>query len=114
MEPLRKGRRRFQVDRGTLERYRSLKFTWDQIGSLLGTSGKTIQRRAKEWNIESYSSITNAALDDLVRRIVSDFPNAGEVLIQGHLMSQKVSYFWFWHLISFAVSKGNLSGSATG
>lgn len=49
----------------------------------MGTSSKTIQRRAKEWNIPTYS---DSAL------IISDFPNSGEVMVKGHLLSQKVSW----------------------
>lgn len=85
-----RGRPRANIDRETLERFRSLKFTWSQIGSLMGTSGKTVQRRAKEFNIQTYSSITDAALDALVKRITSEFPNSGEVMVKGHLLSQKV------------------------
>ena len=85
-----KGRPRSSVDRGMLERYRALKFTWKQIGSLMGVSEKTVQRRVKEWYIESYSTITDAALDDLIRGIISEFPGYGEVMIKGHLVSQKV------------------------
>ncbi len=87
---LRTGRPRADIHRETLEQYRSLKFTWNQIGSLLGASSKTVQRRAKEWSIKTYSTITDAALDDLVKGILYEFPNSGEVMVNGHLMSKKV------------------------
>lgn len=86
-EELPKGHPRAAIDRERLQRLRSLKFTWGQIGSLVGASYKTVQRRAKEWSIVTYSSIPDSDLDD---RIASEFPNSGEVMVNGHLLSQKV------------------------
>ena len=88
MEP--KGRPKAAVDRERLVSLRSLKFSWAQIGSLMGISSKTAQRRAKQWNIETYTTISDSSLDDIVRRILSDFPNSGEVMVKDHLLSQKV------------------------
>ena len=79
------------VDREALEHLRSLKFTWDQIGSLVGVSGRTVRRRVREWGIKTYSDISDTVLDHHVRSVVSEFPNSGEVMMTGHLRSQKVS-----------------------
>ena len=69
---------------------RSLQFTWNEIASLLNVSSKTLQRRAKEWNIEKYSAdVDDDTLDQIVQEIKSQFPRSGEVIIRGHLNSQK-------------------------
>ena len=59
------GRPQTLVDATQLEYLRSLSFTWSEV-SYLGVSVKTLQRRAKEWNIVSYSTITNHDLDILI------------------------------------------------
>jgi len=78
------------VEREQLEYLRSLRFTWSETASLLGVSSKTLQRKAKEWNISTYSSISDDCLDEMVQQIGSRFPTSGEVMIRGHLNSQKV------------------------
>ena len=85
------GRPKTFVDREQLEYLRSLRFTWNEISSLLGVSSKTLQRKAKEWDITTYSNISDATLDEMVRQIQTRFPTSGEVMIRGHLNSQKVA-----------------------
>lgn len=46
------GRPKCDIDRERLQQLRSLKFKWKEIAALIGTSSKTVQRRAKEWNIQ--------------------------------------------------------------
>lgn len=82
------GRPRVHVDRNQLEHLRALSFTWSEVSTILGVSIKTLQRRAKEWNILTYSSVTDQALDDAVREILFQFPTAGEVMLNGHLRSR--------------------------
>ncbi len=84
------GRPQKLVDKDQLELLRSLLFTWDEIAALLGVSSKTIQRRAKEWNIKIYSSISDADLDRVIGTIISQFPQSGEVMLSGHLRALKV------------------------
>ena len=48
---------------------------------------KTLQRRAKDIHLVSFSQITDDDLDSLVRQIVSLFPSSGEVMLNGHLQS---------------------------
>ncbi len=85
-----KGRPRCQVEREQLQHLRSLRFTWTEIAAILETSSKTIQRRAKEWNIETYSIISDHDLDEVILSILNQFPRYGEVMIRGHLHSQQV------------------------
>ena len=79
------------VDRMQLEYLKSLRFTWSQIASLLGISSRTIQRRAKQWDVKTFSSISDIQLDEVVSTVLQQFPKCGEVLMCGHLRSLKVS-----------------------
>lgn len=84
------GRPRTLVDRQQLEYLRSLSFTWSEISTILGASIKTLQRRAKEWNILTFNNITSDDLDAMLREILLEFPGAGEVMLNGHLRSKGV------------------------
>ena len=55
----------------------------------MDVSSKTLQRRAKEWGIRTYSNISDATLDGVVRNGLQ-FPSYGEVMMRGYLRSQKV------------------------
>ena len=85
------GRPKRIIDKEQIKYLRSLRFTWNEIESLVAVSSKTLQRRAKEWNIEKYSNIGDDSLDQIVQEIKSRFPRSGEVMIRGHLNSQKVA-----------------------
>ena len=85
-----RGRPKSSVDEEQLKHLRSLRFTWEEAAALLGTSSKTLQRRAKEWNITSYAAISDADLDRAVRNTLEQFPSSGEAMISGNLKSQKV------------------------
>ena len=82
-----KGRPRLTVDRDQLESLRNLHFSWETISSIMGVSVKTLQRRAKEWDIITFTSITDADLDRIVERYQHEFPQAGEAMLRGHLQS---------------------------
>jgi hypothetical protein len=82
------GRPRARVEKGDLQYLKNIKFTWSEMSTFLGVSTKTLQRRAKEWNIENYSSTTDQELDAMVREVLLDFPTAGEVMLNGHLRSR--------------------------
>ena len=88
--PALKGRPRCSVDKGKLEYLRSLNFICGEAAALLGTSSKTLQTRAKDWNIPRYSTISDTQLDGTVNNVLRHFPSSGEVMIRGHLQSHKV------------------------
>ncbi len=88
------GRPKKPLDRTQLTYLRSLRFTWDEIASLLGVSSRTIQRRASMWSVKTYSSVSDTELDRFMSSFVSQFPRSGEVMICGHLRSLKVRIFW--------------------
>lgn len=75
------GRPPLPIDKDSLAYLRSLNFTWDEISSILGVSTRTLQRRARVWNISRFSVITDQALDHEVHQIKVQFPNSGEIMI---------------------------------
>ena len=64
------GRHSLPVNRRQLEFLMFSKFTWKEMAVILGVSVRTLQRRAKEWNIFKYSRISDADIDNLVREIL--------------------------------------------
>jgi len=85
------GRPKTIVDIDHVKHLHSLRFTWKEIESLVHVSSKTLQRRTKEWNIKRYTDIDDESLDEIVREAKSQFPASGEIMIRGHLNSQKVA-----------------------
>ena len=69
-----RGRPRALVDWEKLEFLKSLHFTWEDVSAIVGVSAKTLQRRAKEWNICTYFTLTDSELDDIVRQHLRNFP----------------------------------------
>ncbi len=86
----RVGRPRFYIDQDKVIYLRNLHFKWTDIANSLGISEKTLRRRAKEWNIPTYSDITDSELDRVVNSYLQDFPTAGDVMIIGHLSAQSI------------------------
>ena len=84
------GRPKVFVDRDKLEFLRSVHFMWEEISAILGVSVKTLQRRAKEWSIRTYCTITDSMLDGIISRTLHDFPRAGEAMMRGYLLSINV------------------------
>lgn len=84
------GRIRLDVDRSKVEFLRSLSFTWSEVSTILGVSIKTLQRRANDWNLLSYTDISMDDLDTIVQDILLQFPLCGEVMLNGHLKSRGI------------------------
>lgn len=81
------GRPKITVDKEQIEILRSLRVTWQDISLMMGVSVKTLQRRASEYNIKRFSSITDGELDIIMASCLEDFPHAGQVMLQGHMTS---------------------------
>ena len=81
------GRPKHSINMEQVVVLRSLCFTWQEISHIVGVSVKTLQRRAKEYGVTRFSSITDNELDDVVRNSLEDFPRAGEVMLRGQLIS---------------------------
>ena len=76
-----------------IEFLRSLGFTWTKVATLLQISRSTLYRRLEEEGIDpssSYSSISNAQLDQEILAIKQHHPNDGEVLIAANLLSRGI------------------------
>ena len=87
------GRPRKEVDKEELRYLRqTLGYTWKEVSALLGVSSKTLQRRAAEWGICKYTRISDNSLDEEVDDILGQFPNSGEVMINGHLKARNVCF----------------------
>lgn len=88
-----KGRPKFGIPKEQLEYFVEYGFKATDIAKMLCVSEKTIYRRLDEFGISmrmSYSTITEAELDDLIRSIMHDFPNSGYKSMRGHLLARGV------------------------
>ena len=75
------GRPAIDVDMNEVEYLRSLRFTWTKIANILGISRSTLYRRLDEEGISqhtTFTSITDAELDQKVAAIKNVHPNDGE------------------------------------
>ena len=75
-----------------VELLRTVGYSRQEVADAIGASRTTVWRCLQEQNItlSSYTDISDQDLYDLVRTIQRNFPNAGLVMIQGHLHSQGV------------------------
>ena len=90
------GRQPIAVDRDSLAYLKSLNLKWNEISAILGPSSKTLQRRAS-WNIHRFTTISDQDLDQEVSSIRQAYPNAGEVMTQGHLLTRSI-HVQLWRL----------------
>ena len=67
------GRPKVNVDRTELKSLRSLRFSWHEVSVIMGVSVKTLQRRAKEWNIVTHSDVTDQRLKEIRQEVLSQF-----------------------------------------
>ena len=66
-----------------------LGFSVVQISQMLNVSRPTVYRIMNDTGIfRSYTEIDEASLDNIVREIKSEHPNAGEVMVTGHLRAK--------------------------
>lgn len=65
-------------------------FKIEDIADILGVSRSTLYRHMKEAKIEKYADITDRDLDAILHSIKQQHPNDGEILMQGHLLSQGI------------------------
>ena len=68
-------------------------FRWTDIARILGVSTRTLSRRRQELGLSvghgsNFSEISDAALDNLVRQILTSAPQSGIGLIRGALQSR--------------------------
>ena len=85
-----RGRPKVSVDRQQLIFIRSLRFSWEDISAILGVSASTLRRRARAWQVHTFSSMSDSELDEVITDLLHNFPNAGEALLRGHLQSAAI------------------------
>ena len=75
-----------------VEMLRQVGYSWLEVSEAVGVSRSTLWRRLQERNvtITTYTDISDNDLDEQVKSIQNDFPNAGLVMIQGHLQSMGI------------------------
>ena len=74
----RRGRPRFFISKEKLEFLLDMKFTSGEITSMLCVSTSTVKRRIREYDTfirQRYSDISENKLDQIVERIMREFPN---------------------------------------
>ncbi|KAK3733292.1 hypothetical protein QZH41_012027 [Actinostola sp. cb2023] len=89
----RPGRPKFEISQEQLEYFLFYDFHVTDVAKALGVSKSTIQRRLHDYGISVSSSMsqqTNEQLDDQVRQIKNDFPNAGYRRVYSQLRRQGI------------------------
>ena len=84
------GRPFLQIDMEYVEFLRGLRFGWTKIADMMDVSHSTLYRRLEEHGIDrmaTFSSISDAELDNTIEEIKRNHPNDGERMIIGHLSS---------------------------
>ena len=85
------GRPRYLIPREQLEFSLEWCFSVVDIASLLGVSIRTIERRLSEFGLRirsTYSDISDQALDNILRNILTEFPNTGYRRMTSFLQSR--------------------------
>ena len=82
------GRPYINISKEDILSLRRLNYTWTKISRMLGVSRKTLYRRLEEYEIphSNYSCVSSDELDEIVKDIKVNFPNDGEVMLQGHML----------------------------
>ena len=83
-----RGRPKVEIPRNTLEYLIGNHFSVHRVAYLLQTSVSTVRRRMHDFGLSirsTYSVISDAQLDTLVRQIQYQYPNCGYHLLKGHL-----------------------------
>ena len=78
------------VDEEQIVGLRSLNMSWRKIVELIGLSERTLHTKRQSFrdqNSVGYSQVNDEQLDSFLRDIVKNHANAGERMIQGHLIS---------------------------
>lgn len=83
-----RGRPSYNIPRETLVYFIENGFTTNEMANLMQVSTRTIANRLEEYDLsirESYSKMNDAELDQIVSKLVQEFPDSGYKTILGHL-----------------------------
>ena len=89
IQPHCSGRPMLCINVDQVEMLRQVGYSWQEVADAVGVSRTTLWRRLREQNV-TLSPYTDDELDELVKSIQRDFPNAGLVMVQGYLQSRGV------------------------
>ena len=93
-QPRTVGRPRFEIPREQLQYLVDYEITIPEMSRALGVSESTIKRRMREYNIsitDRRTAISDNDLDNIVRSIHRDFPNAGYRRVQSQLVLRNIN-----------------------
>ena len=88
------GRPKKVISKEQLENLLSLQLPISEIARSLGVSRPTVYTLIKEHNMPYQGRFTNHSeenLRDAVTSIKQEFPNSGEIMVQGHLRAQGIN-----------------------
>ena len=91
-----KGRPRFDIPSERLEYLLQNGFKVTDIAEMLCVSVKTVYRRLEENGMSvrnTYASITDEELDDIIKSVLHDFPNSGYKSMRGQSLSRILNVF---------------------
>ena len=89
IQPHCSGRPVLCINVDQVEMLRQVGYSWQEVADAVGVSRTTLWGRLREQNV-TLSPYTDDELDELVKSIQRDFPNAGLVMVQGYLQSRGV------------------------
>jgi hypothetical protein len=88
-----RGQPGLEISKRQIECLRELHFSWTKRAELLGVCTKTLRRRREEFQIddaESWSTISDAELRDVMQEIMSITPGIGQTRRLGALKSRAI------------------------
>ena len=88
-----RGRPKYILPQEQVEFLVERRFSVPQMSKLLGVSSRTVERRMSEYGLsirQTYSAINDNELDDLLRRILREFPNVGYKRMTGLLFARGI------------------------
>ena len=88
----RQGRPRKEISKERLEGLLRLKFPVSRIAQVLQVSRPRVYKAITEYNLDAsrYSVVTDSDLQQAITSVKNNHPNAGEVMLQGHLRTQGI------------------------
>ncbi|KAK1163913.1 hypothetical protein AOXY_G15860 [Acipenser oxyrinchus oxyrinchus] len=83
-----RGRPRYCIIKDQLQQLRATGMPWCSIAAYLCISEWTLFRRRQQYGMtgENYGNISNSELDNIIREILRETPNAGGNYVQGTLI----------------------------
>lgn len=84
------GRPGYNITPQQINFFRGGGMKWNQIALTLGVSRRTLYRRLSVFNIDRQEMINDEQLDNVLREIINEMPNSGEIYIMGNLRAKNI------------------------